>query len=433
MERRLRIVPEVAAWLAGLAARDPAAARRAGAAVLALLDQGPGLGPPLVTPVAPLAGLAAGRREPDPREALDYAYRELLAGLTVWRRRVADAATRRTRVELQLSESGPAAPEAEKAELTRRLAELTEVEKKLTAASQRLQSKVGAFRSQKETVKAAYTAAAAARRVNEAWALVSGELGGAGDEAPQPPAADPDAALTAARARAEGLLAMAGAPDLRRLMHEGQQETSGRADDGGQGPEMELMVLRPGAPGCLATRILFTQAREPSIRPATRSRAEHRPGAADQVTHAPTGPEEVTGDVIVLLAAGTEHRGPADGPDRLIALARARAGRSQEPGGSDGDRFAAEFFHDEDEELLTEVSALAAASRPRGLAGLRERAWITAEELAERLGVPPGRVAEIESAAPADLDLPTLAAYVEALGGRLDLAADLGTERIPLG
>jgi hypothetical protein len=44
---RLRMTADARAWLADLAARDPAAARQAGAAVLALLDQGPELGPPL--------------------------------------------------------------------------------------------------------------------------------------------------------------------------------------------------------------------------------------------------------------------------------------------------------------------------------------------------------------------------------------------------
>ncbi len=48
---------------------------------------------------------------------------------------------------------------------------LTGEEEKLTTASQRLQAKVEAFRVQKETLKATYTAAEAAETVREAFAL----------------------------------------------------------------------------------------------------------------------------------------------------------------------------------------------------------------------------------------------------------------------
>src|SRR6202030_1943508 len=53
-------------------------------------------------------------------------------------------------------------------------------EEKLTAASQRLQSKVEAFRTQKETIKAAYTAAEAQTRIGEAVTGISEEMGDVG-------------------------------------------------------------------------------------------------------------------------------------------------------------------------------------------------------------------------------------------------------------
>ena len=53
-------------------------------------------------------------------------------------------------------------------------------EEKLTLASQRLEAKVGAFRTRKETIKAAYTAAGAQTRVGEAVSGISEEMGDIG-------------------------------------------------------------------------------------------------------------------------------------------------------------------------------------------------------------------------------------------------------------
>jgi phage shock protein A len=57
---------------------------------------------------------------------------------------------------------------------------LQEQEEKLTLASQRLQSKVDAFRTRKETIKATYTAAEAQTRINEAFSGISEEMGDVG-------------------------------------------------------------------------------------------------------------------------------------------------------------------------------------------------------------------------------------------------------------
>jgi hypothetical protein len=45
-------------------------------------------------------------------------------------------------------------------------------------------------------------------------------------------------------------------------------------------------------------------------------------------------------------------------------------------------------------------------------------------------GVTQGRVSAIEHARPGATELRTLAAYVEALGGRLEIIADFGDERL---
>jgi DNA-binding XRE family transcriptional regulator len=236
-------------------------------------------------------------------------------------------------------------------------------------------------------------------------------------------------------------------------------DATAQTGDAGQPAEAalqdaELMVLRPAAPGCLATRIMFMlapaggprraaadgighTARTAAAGGSESSYAEYagtESGSTESGRTESSGTESSgTGSEIVLLAAGTEHAGPGSGPDRLIALALARAAEGPASISYGGDDFVDVFFPDQEHELLREVTALATASQPQGLADVRELLELTQEQMALRLGVDPARVREIESDEPAATDLPTLAAYVEALGGRLDLSVDLGTERIQLG
>lgn len=144
----------------------------------------------------------------DPREILDYSYEKQLEMLTKVRRGVADVATSRKRLELQQTQlrqqSDKLGEQAKKAlsigredlareALTRRSgleqqiadlgqqhADLLAQEEKLTLASQRLQAKVDAFRTKKETIKATYTAAQAQTKINEAFSGISEEMGDVG-------------------------------------------------------------------------------------------------------------------------------------------------------------------------------------------------------------------------------------------------------------
>ena len=59
-------------------------------------------------------------------------------------------------------------------------AQLQGEEEKLTLAQQRLQAKVEAFRTRKETIKATYTAAEAQTRINEAMSGIGDEMGDVG-------------------------------------------------------------------------------------------------------------------------------------------------------------------------------------------------------------------------------------------------------------
>ena len=147
-------------------------------------------------------------RAEDPREVLDYSYERQLDMLTKVRRGVADVATSRKRLDLQLAQLQQAADTLEtqaaqaveidrddlaREALTRRVGVLAQnaditgqrdglqaEQDKLTAAATRLQAKVEAFRTHKETVKATYTAAEAKTRIGEAVAGISEEMGDVG-------------------------------------------------------------------------------------------------------------------------------------------------------------------------------------------------------------------------------------------------------------
>jgi phage shock protein A len=153
------------------------------------------------------ANKALDRME-DPRETLDYSYQQQVEMLTRVRRGVADVATSRKRVELQMNQlqkesdrretqarsalaqgredlaraalQQKAAAQGQLNDLQGQFSSLQEQEEKLTIASQRLDSKVQAFRTRKETIKATYTAAEAQTRINEAFSGISEEMGDVG-------------------------------------------------------------------------------------------------------------------------------------------------------------------------------------------------------------------------------------------------------------
>jgi phage shock protein A len=147
-------------------------------------------------------------RAEDPREVLDYSYERQVEMLTQVRRGMADVATSRKRIEIQLSQLEQSADKLQgqateavrvghddlaREALTRRSAALAQAdelrpqrealraeEDKLGVAAQRLQAKVEAFRARKETIKATYTAAEAQSNISEAVSGISEEMGDVG-------------------------------------------------------------------------------------------------------------------------------------------------------------------------------------------------------------------------------------------------------------
>lgn len=220
-------------------------------------------------------------RAEDPRETLDYSYQKQLEMLQKVRRGVADVATSRKRVELQmqqlqsqadkLHQQAQAALSAGREDLAREAlsrrsslttqvagletqhAQLQGEEEKLTLAAQRLSAKVDSFRTRKETIKATYTAAEAQTKINEAFAGISEEMGDVGMAIQR--AEDKTAEMQARAGAVDELLASGALED---------QTAIGRGDDiqaeldrlsSGSDVELELAKLKGALPGSSAPAI----------------------------------------------------------------------------------------------------------------------------------------------------------------------------------
>lgn len=101
----------------------------------------------------------------------------------------------------------------------------------------------------------------------------------------------------------------------------------------------------------------------------------------------------------------------------------------------DRESFLAEFFPDESERAEVEAGAarMIALSRATRLADMRKRLGLTQAEIAEQMHVRQERVSALERADITASELRTLGAYIEALGGRMEIIADFGGERLVVG
>jgi phage shock protein A/DNA-binding XRE family transcriptional regulator len=422
MGYRLRIHTQVRDWLTDLRGTEPEVARVIGEALLAMLEAGESLGPPLVLPLESVLG-----SPDDPGEALDYSYERRLEMLQRVRRGVADVATSRKRVELQVSQleqsaaklvrqgqdaldagrqdlagdaqTRAAAVQEQLSELRHQLAALRGEEERLTAASQRLQAKVDAFRTRKETIKASYAADEASRSVREALAEI-------GEDAGDLEVTDAEAEISSAAGNAPAAVSelREETPD-RTPTAEGD---SGRADEGGAIPP-GLMELRPGAPGRLRAGLLF--AVEPEDTAVVLASVEDPGRSLDEY-------QEVIRLAASRLAMAQSGAAPVAPPGVFIAY--------------DAESFLDEFFPGEETEVEIGAAALVARHRAHTLAQARQRMRLTQAQVAARMNVRQERVSAIERAEPGATEVRTLAAYVGALGGRLEIIADIDGERVVL-
>ncbi|HEX4656002.1 MAG TPA: PspA/IM30 family protein [Streptosporangiaceae bacterium] len=402
----LRMSGEIRDWLADLRDSDPPAAAQVGHAVVALIEEGASLGPPLVISLADPASSA------NPTEALDGHYHDRLEQLEDMRRHLAEAQALVRDIEQQVAElqsleakladqrwrslqagrPEEAAEAVDKlAEAQSKLAELrqilpgaVEAEQQLRKKHERLQASVDAFRTRKETLRASYVAAQAQHEIRDAITALSRDVGfdaGLRDGS--------DASDTEAAARL--------------------QEASGqiRQELGRWAWPDGLMELRPGAPGDSDIRILF------AVEPA---------GTA------------------LLIAVLEGHEAVREQREEAVELSaemlhRVREGQAPEAAAhafDDAQSFLDEFFPGSADEVGVGAAALMARNRGRTLAQQRARLGLSQEEVAQRMGMRRERVAAIERAEPGATEVRTLARYVQALGGRLEIIADFGEERVVL-
>jgi DNA-binding XRE family transcriptional regulator len=96
------------------------------------------------------------------------------------------------------------------------------------------------------------------------------------------------------------------------------------------------------------------------------------------------------------------------------------------------DEFLDEFFLDAGDraDIAAEMEKLRAEQRAYRLAEMRRRLGFSQAQVADRMGVTQGRVSAIENAKSGATELRTIASYVEALGGRLEIIADFGDQRL---
>ncbi|MBO0693593.1 MAG: PspA/IM30 family protein [Acidimicrobiaceae bacterium] len=211
-----------------------------------------------------------------PDEMLDLSYERMLEQITKVRRALVEIAASRKRIELQeqqLQHSanhlqdqaktalGAGREDLAREALTRKAAaqtqiaqidpqrqQLVEEEAKLTTTLQALQSRVTQFRTQKETLKAQYSAARAVTSVNEDAAGISRSFNDSG------------AALTRAQDKIAAMQARSGALD--ELLESGALEQVGAGGDDIQreldalgassGVDAELAALKAGLPSTQA-------------------------------------------------------------------------------------------------------------------------------------------------------------------------------------
>ncbi len=430
MGYRLRLHTEIRDWLTDLRDTEPELGRLVGEAVVALLDAGESLGPPLV--VSPASALGP---PDDPREALDHSYQRQLEALQTVRRGVADVATSRKRVELQVDQLEKSAAEltrqrsdaldAEREDLARdaqtrearvqeqlsrlrhRLSVLGGEEEKLTAVSQRLQAKVDTFRTRKEIFKATYTAAEASRRIRDAMASLGEDASDlewpdAAAEEPAWPGTEPPEASEVSEVNE----VLAGIADLTGTSEEG----SAPADQDRVPAPPGLMELRPGAPDRVEVGLQFVV--EPEDTVVLVAWVDDPGGSQDEY-------QDVMSAVAARLATvRSASPAGADSPDAFLSY--------------DAESFLDEFFPGEATEVEIGAAALVARHRAYTLAQARDRRGLTQGQVAQRMNARPERVSAIERAEPGATEVRTLAAYVTALGGTLEITADLGDEHIKL-
>ncbi len=427
MSYRLRMSAEIGDWLAEVTAADSVAAAELGAALVVLTEATELPGLPMVTDLsADLAAPWSGGD--DPRYAVDHAYHELLEALGEVRRQAAMAGGTVRRVGVRTFDDGrppeqfsEPLPEAEQAARAKR-------EQELIARSQRLQGDVDAFRAAKETAKAMYTAAEASLSVHaaivaaESSGVFAGDDGGSAADAEsavrdeEATEAELSQALGAAEASLAATLAQArrtlreirAAAKSGRQQHDEATDTAGEqaaADDSDDTPVPGVLELRADPLG-MDIRVLF------AVEPAGIATFLAVLDGADAISDHRDEAITLAGQLLTEIRDGSWPPPDTDGTE------------TGEVCFDDAATLLAKLFPDRDAPIRARAAELAGMDT---LAGLRRKRELSSAEVARGSGLPENRVWEIEHAGLRSVEVHDAAAYLRALGGRLDLTATFGS------
>src|SRR5947208_1205788 len=239
-------------------------------------------------------------RAEDPGETLDYSYEEQLRQLQNVKRGIADVTTAKKRLELQYASMQQQADKLDgqartalqqtredlaREALSRKAAlqgqlegimqqgqQLEAQQQKLIEGEKTLQAKVESFRTQKEVIKAQYSAAEAQVRIGEATTGLSGELGDVGMAVQR--AHDKTEQMKARAAAVEELVATGALDDVSAPgSTELDRQLAAMSADAQIESEMAKLRAEVEAPGA-APELTEAGAEEPAPRQSTAPEAE---------------------------------------------------------------------------------------------------------------------------------------------------------------
>jgi phage shock protein A len=440
MTFRLRMPAQIGDWLADLRESEPGAAAEVGAAVTALVRAAQPRALAIVTdPDDPDRG--------NPQEILDRTYQDLLSRLQLLRRKAADATTTRKNAEKQLAEERARAggDDNTAAALTQLRDRAHARERALKAGSARLQRYVDAFGAHTEVVRALYAAADAGLRIEQAadsgveWAdglgSSHGELSAAASERTR-------RLLAQARRLREDIRACLRA-DYGAAGRDAEAEREGQPAESGADPGLpEVLELRAD-PLAAEIRVFFAieppgtatlltalegaaavrQNRDTAIVLAGELLAEIRADREADTSEANTATAQDASD------SDPEGADASDSEAKATDASDAEDARTSDPedvGGwlefASAAEFLAAYFPGAQTLISARAEALATAI---SLARLRRERGLSLADLAHTSGLSEKWLRSTENGDLRTTSLHEVAAYVRALGGRLELAANI--------
>jgi Helix-turn-helix len=409
VSHKLRMSAEISDWLTDLCADDAATATEVGAALMTLLEAPDLPGPALVTD-------PALHPPPSPAQqaaALEAAQQSLQWALRLARTAATEGATdvRRAAHDVRELEQQPGHDRAELAARRRRLAGARLFEQKATEHSDRSEREVDAFRVRAEAARARYDTAVTARDLHADVAAEQAAASNADDTAA--------AAEGISRAALHHLqVLLAEAPRLVRRISDGASTTALAADEPDQpATETPAHSAAPGAPS-LAQGLL--ELRADPLGGDIRLLFAMEPAATVTVLAVLEGEGAVRVHRDKALGLASDLLAEIRSGDWPPAQATSTA--DTELTLEDAAAFLDRFFA----QSAAGVRRRAAArSNANTLTELRQQRGVSIQDLAEATGITQERLSFIEEGGLRVAQVREAVACIRALGGHVDLSADL--------